>query len=184
MDSWPKQTGNVAGSRLHGKLATNSEAVCLNYRAICLFRRGSPALVPYWLCDQMTLLYKKWKRQLTHTAASVPKPVITDGVQLLQGIQWYLLVTWVSWCSCSCRCHCLCWAAESNIHYSIWCRSVWEVMEINSLCQLSILSTLPPSACVLVWPPLLNWCSCSDCAGSNNRATDSENIGVLMNFSY
>lgn len=91
MDLWTKQTGNVAGSELHGKLATNSEAVCLNHRAICLFWRGSPALIPYWLYDRMTLLYKKWKQQLTHTAASVPKPVITDGAQLLQGIQWYLL---------------------------------------------------------------------------------------------
>lgn len=142
MDLWPKQTGNIAGSKLHGKLAANSEAVCLNHRAICLFWRGSAALIPCCLDDQMTLLYKKWKQQLTHTAASVPKPVITDGVQLLQGIQWYLLVTCVSWCSCSCRCQCLCWAAETDIHYSGWCRSLWEVMEINSLCQLSILSTL------------------------------------------
>lgn len=55
MDLWPKQTGNVAGSKLHGKLAADSEAVCLNDGAICLFWKGSPALVLLWLYDQMTL---------------------------------------------------------------------------------------------------------------------------------
>lgn len=55
MDLWWKPTGNEAGSKLHGKLAALSGAVCLNDGAICLFWRGSPALMLLWLYDQMTL---------------------------------------------------------------------------------------------------------------------------------
>lgn len=55
MDLWPKQIGTVAGSKLHGKLAAHSGAVCLKDGAICLFWRGSPALMLLWLYDQMTL---------------------------------------------------------------------------------------------------------------------------------
>lgn len=155
MDLWPKQTGNVAGCKLHGKLAAESEAACLDHGAICLFWAGSPALVLCWLYNRMTLLYRRRKQQLTQTAAPVPSPVIADGAQLLRGIQPYLLVTWVSWCSCSCGCQCLCWAAETNRNYSSWCSSMWEVAEMNSLCQFSIFGTL------LLHPGLVSSLGCS-----------------------
>lgn len=104
---------------------------------------------------------------IDNTAASVPKPGITDGVQLLQGIQWYLLVTLVSWCSCSCRCQCLCWAAETHRPYTGDCRAVWEVMDINCLCQLSIWTTLHPVC--QSWPDLVSLADVtgSGCEGSN-----------------
>lgn len=151
MDLWPKQTGNVAGSELHGKLAAHSEAVCLNDGAICFFWRRSPAPMLLWLYDQMTLFTGSGNSNW-HT------------LQLLSPNQWSQME-----CSCCKGFSGTFWSHESagavaaaDASVSVEQLKNTDIIQasagmgINSLCQLSKWTTLHPVW--QSWSCLFNWC--------------------------
>lgn len=176
MDLWPEQTGNV-------ETCTFRSCVPEGWSHL-LFLKGlscPDAAVAVWSDDRV---YRKRKQQLPHTAASVPKAVITAGVQLLQGIHWYLLVTSISWCSLQLQMPVSLLSSWNT--QTLWgeCRAVWEVMDLNSLCQSSIWTTLHPVW--QSWPDLVSLVDVtgSACEGNNKRATNSGSIMTLFNFTY
>lgn len=157
MDLWPKQTGNVAGSKLHGKLAADSEAVCLNDGAICLFWKGSPALMLLWLYDQMTLFTRSGNSNW-HT------------LQLVSPNQWSQME-----CSCCKGFSGTFWSHESAGAVAAADASVslssWNTQTLYRRVQGCVggdghklpvpvkhLNHPAPSMSVLAWPCLFNWC--------------------------
>lgn len=183
MDLWPKQTGNIAGSKLHGKLAAHSGAVCLKDGGICLFWRGSPALMLLWLYDQMTLFTRSgnsnWHtlQLLSPTsdhrwsAAAARGSVVPSGhmsqlVQLQLQMPLSLLSSWNT----------------QTLYRQVQGCVGGDGHKLPVL--LSIWTTLHPVC--QSWPDLVSLTDVtgSGCEWSVKRVTDSDNIMALFNCNF
>lgn len=141
MNLWPKQMGNIAVSKLHGKLAANSEAVWLNHQAICFFLKGLS-------CPNTVLTV--WSDDLALQAVETACDTHCSFSPQTSDHRWSAAAARASLVPSGHKSAGTVAAADASVSAEnlkpiyIGAGACGRWWRLNSLCWLSILSTLPP----------------------------------------